>query len=396
MNNKTGLLQARGFKNPGRAAGYLVLVLALLVPLNLSAQSVPSREGYDSDGKAIVALLPFVGEEESAAPFNAAVTRAVAALGKYTPRQVSRATVEAAGLRIPTDMPPVRELVPGVSYALTGGVYPGNDESQYYLQLWLWDVHSSTMIYTDDLVYQEIDSAMESLPGLVEWLFSHIVERVEEVKVEEENGWDNSIINAGIRSGVSQHWYTAPNESIPGAYSLTYEGGVFVAVRLTSLISLQAEADFVWDDLVYRMVINTSKDITYNPVLANERRYSFSLLFPVLFKLNFRPGNVRIAPYGGLFAFMPLGDTQYSRYPGGGEESFPWSPEVPLGFSAGLEVARKLGPGILSADIRYLEDFSNITIQDKITNAGETETVYKRNMLSFTIGYSFGFIDIKK
>jgi hypothetical protein len=408
-----GPVQARGFNHAARPAACLVLLLALLIPPNLCAQTAPLRtssgtssgpvrgpqEGYDPDGKAIVALLPFTGDRESAAQFNAAAIQAVADLGPYSPRQVSRETVAAAGLRIPTDMPPVQELTPGVRYALTGGVYPADDEAQAYLQLWLWDMNSSAMIYTDDLVYEDIDSALESLPGLVEWLFSHIIEQPAEAEPGEETGWDNSRLNVGIRSGLSQHWYTAPNESIPGAYSLTYEGGFFVAVQINSLITLQAEADFIWDDLVYRGVDNTAKDITYNPVLANEQRHSFSMLFPVLVKLSFRPGSFRFSPYGGLFFFAPLGEVSYSRYPeraDGGEGSFSWSSAAPLGFSFGFEVARKLGPGIISADIRYSTDFGNITIHDSVTNPGKSETVYKRNMLSFIIGYSFGLMDMKK
>jgi hypothetical protein len=374
-----------------RITVYLSFLLVVLFPLNLYAQNVSEREGYDYNGKAIVALLPFIGEDEAAEKFDNAAAQAVADLQKYSPRTVSRETVEAAGVRIPTDMPPVRELVPGVRYALTGGVYPGNDENQSYLQLWLWNMSNSTMIYTDDLVYLDIDEGLESVPGLVEWLFSHIVERtIVESEPEVQKVWDDKIINAGIRSGVSRHWYKAPEETAPGAYSLTYEGGLFIAVRLNSLISFQAEADFIWDDLVYRGVSNISTDITYNPALANERRRSFSLLFPVLVKLNFRPGSFRLAPYGGIFAFVPLGDTTYRSYPEEEEDSFSWSAAVPLGFSAGFEIARKLGPGMIIADIRYSGDFSKITVHDAV------ETSYKRGMLSFTMGYAFGFISVKK
>jgi hypothetical protein len=378
------------------AAACFVLLLALLIPPNLRAQEAPPWTGYDSDGKAVAAILPFVGDRETAAQFNAAVVQAVSDLGTYSPREVSRETVESLGLRIPTDMPPVRELVPGARYALTGGVYAGDEDIQSYIQLWLWDITSSIMIYSDDLVYDNTDNALENLPGLVEWLFSHIVEQTAEVETVEETGWDDYWIHAGIRSGLSQHWYTAPDESIPGAYSLTFEGGLFMAVRLNSRISVQVEADFIWDDLVYRGIDDTSSGSTYNPVLANERRYSFSLLFPLLFKVNFRPGSFQLSPYGGIFVFAPLGKANYSRYPDGKAESFSWSPEAPLGFSVGFEAARKLGPGVLSADIRYLGDFSNIAIHDGAANAGGSETVYRRSMLSFSIGYSFGFVSIKK
>jgi hypothetical protein len=384
-----------------RITVYFCLLVTVLFPLNIYAQNVPGREGYDYDGKAIVALIPFIGEEEAAARFNESTARAVAALQKYSPREVSRETVDAEGVRIPTDMPPVRELTPGARFALTGGVYAGDNEDQYYLQLWLWDMNSSTMIYTDDLVYSDIDEGLENLPGLVEWLFSHIIERTVESEPEGKKEWDDKMINTGIRSGVSGHSYKAPEETAPGAYSLMYEGGVFIAVRLNSLISLQAEANFIWDDLVYRGIDDANRGaVPYEPVSANERRRSFSLLFPVLFKLNFRPGSFRLAPYGGIFVYAPLGKSSYRDYPGGEEDSFSWSAAAPLGFSAGFEVARKLGPGMIITDIRYSGDFTNITVHDgnltPSTQKSGRDTSYKRSMLSVTIGYAFGFIDIKK
>jgi hypothetical protein len=372
-------------RKSGLAVCFGLFLLALLPP-SLSAQNVPVREGYDYDGKAITALLPFIGEEEAAAVFNEAVARSVADLGKYNCRIVTAKTVEAAGVRIPTDMPPERELVPGVRYALTGGVYPGNNEGEYYLQLWLWDMADSVFIYSDDLVYRNIEEGLETLPALVEYLFSHIIEKPAEAEPETEKEWDDKMINIGFRSGVSRHWYTEPEETAPGAYSLNYEGGLFIAVRLNSLISIQAEADFIWDDLVYRGITNVSGTAAYTPVLVNTRHRSFSLLFPLLFKLNFRPGNFRIAPYGGLFAFVPLGKTLYRGNPGEEKDAFSWSASVPLGFSAGFEAAAKFGPGMILVDIRYSGDFGKITIHDA------AETSYKRGMLSFTIGYAFGFI----
>jgi hypothetical protein len=369
------------------------LFLLASLPPSAGAQTSPVREGYDSDGKALTALLPFTGEEESAAVFNRAVERAIANLEKYSCRVVTAETVNAAGARIPTDMPPLKELVPGARFAVTGGVYPGSYENEYYLQLWLWDMNDSTMIYTDDLVYQNIETGLESLPGLVEWLFSHIIERTVQAEPEAEKEWDDKMLNVGIRSGVSGHWYTAPEEVVPGAHSFNYEGGLFITARLNSLISFQGEIDFSWDDVVYRGITDASgggPGTTYSPVFVNKRYSSFSLVFPVLVKLNFRPGILRLAPYGGFFAFAPLGKTSYRSNPDGTEDTFSRSVSAPLGIIVGFEIARRLGPGIILADIRYSGDFGKTTIDDP---AG---TSYTRSQVSFTLGYAFGFIDIKK
>jgi hypothetical protein len=366
------------------------LFLMVLFPPCLTAQSGPGTEGYDDEGRAIVAVLPFTGEEAPAAVFDQAAAGAVAALGKYSPRIVTMATVEAAGVRVPTDMPPVRELVPGVRFALTGGVYPGNLPGEYYLQLWLWDMAHSSMIYTDDLVYEHIDEGLESLPGLVEWLFSHIVLVPAEDGPPATPGPGEKRITVGVRSGLSQRWYTAPEESASGAQALTFEGGLLVSVFLNSLLSVQAEVDFTFDNLVYRGIDNIGGNGEYTPFLANTKYTAYSLMFPFILKANFRPGHFRLAPFAGIYVFAPLGDAVFRKNPGGEEDSFSWSAAAPLGYTAGFEIGMNLGPGMLFGDIRYAGDFGTIDIKDA------EETSYTRGAVSFTLGYGFGFMDMRK
>jgi hypothetical protein len=355
----------------------------LLFPPALSAQD---GAGYTYDGKAIVAVLPFIGDAGPARSFNQAVSGAVEAMETYSPRNVSTRTVEAAGVRIPTDMPPVRELVPGARFALTGGVYPGSYSGEYYLQLWLWDMSNSTMIYTDDLIYQDITEGLESLPGLVEWLFSHIV-LVPAEAGDAETGWVEKLISAGVRTGVSQRWYTEPEQFVPGAQALNFEGGLFASLYVNSLLSVQAELDVTFDNLVYRGIDDVGGVGGYVPALANEKYTAWSLMFPVFVKATFRPGKFRLAPFGGFYAFVPLGDASYRKHPGGDETSFSWSSAAPLGYVLGFEAAMKLGPGILLADLRFGGDFGTTAID----SGGGTS--YQRSFLALGLGYSFGFID---
>jgi hypothetical protein len=368
------------------------LALAVLVAPGLAAQDVPAAEsGYDYDGKAIVSILPFIGEEEDAGVFNAAVSDAARRLKKYSPRNINAQAAQALGVGIPTDMPPLREMVPGARYALTGGVYPGTYEGQSYLQLWLWDMDTATMIYTDDLVYETSDEGLESLPGLVRWLFSHITETTEEPEPVVEPTWTDTWIGVGVRSGVSQRWYTAPDENGPGAQALVYEGGIFASVFVTPLLALQLEANFSFDNLVYRGITNTAGTAEpYNPVYANKKHTAYSLAIPLVFKVNLRPGRVRFAPFAGIYAFLPLGEAEYETNPMEDTGSYPWSADVPLGYVAGLETAVRCGPGLLLADIRYAGDFDDIAIRD------EAETSYKRGAVSITLGYAFGFITMNK
>ncbi|MDR1248796.1 MAG: PorT family protein [Treponema sp.] len=378
-------------RNPDKSRLALFgLALAVLFPLALAAQNVPAGEnGLDYDGKAVVSILPFAGEEETAKVFNAAVSEAVRRLEKYRARNISVQATLAFDSGIPTDMPPIRELAPGARYALTGGVYPGNHENEDYLQLWLWNMGNSAMIYSDDLVYQHLEEGLEALPGLVEWLFSHIVEVTPEPEPPEDP-WPDTRFNAGIRSGVSQRWYTDPDESGPGAHALVYEGGVFASVFLNSLFSIQVEANFSFDHLVYRGITNTATEPGYNPVYANEKHSSYSLAFPILVKANLRSRLFRFAPFAGAYVFIPLGEASYEKNPMGETDSYAWSAPLPLGYAVGIETAVKCGPGLLLADVRYWGDFDSIVMDDP------GETSYRRGALSITLGYAFGFINMKK
>ncbi|MDR1618967.1 MAG: PorT family protein [Treponema sp.] len=384
--NKRSSNKSQGF--------YFGLLLLVLFPRALAAQNVLNNEagqdGFDYDGKAITAVLPITGEEEAAAVFNAAVFRAVTLLQKYSPRAVNAETVRASGIRIPTDMPPIRELAPGTRYALTGGVYPGNYEGEFYLQLWLWDMRNSTFIYTDDLRYQNIDEALQILPGLVEFLFSHITEVVIEPEPVPEDPWENKRINIGFRSGVSQRWYTSAKENAPGAHALVYEGGIFGSAFLNPLISVQIEANFSFDNLVYRDIFNPLKPDGYISEYINEKYTTYALALPLIVKANFKSRIFRFAPFAGIYASIPLGDAAFERNPLEETDSYSWSASMPFGYTLGLETAVRCGPGMLLADIRYSGDFASIVIKD------DAETSYKRRALSLTLGYAFGFINIKK
>jgi hypothetical protein len=370
-------------------------VLVMLVfPALLAAQTLPANNnwGLDYEGKAIVAVLPLAGEEtEMIRRFDPGIMEAVTALEKYSPRL----TPVSAGVEIPTDMPPIQSMASGARYALTGGVYPGNRTGEYYLQLWLWDMAGSTMIYTDDLVYDDIDGAMESVPGLVEWLFSHIREVT--IEVPQEPVRQDPLIMVGVRAGLSPRWYVSPGEISSGASALNLEGGVSGALRLNSLFSLQLELLLTGDTLVYRGRGSVGE------FLEIERFSSLSLMIPFVGKANFRVGPVRLSPLLGFYVTAPLGQTRYDYHydTGSGDKSYSWYFSVPLGISAGLEGAVQYGPGKIFAGLRYAGDFGSVIIDDDPSfrghyNARDDKTSYRRRTFSVYLGYEFGFLEGKK
>jgi hypothetical protein len=372
-------------RGPFFARAVLGLLGMVLFPALAFAQTVPggTHWGLDYEGKAIVAVLPLAGEEtEMIQRFYEGTMEAVTALEKYIPREVHISTVNRAGIELPTDMPPIQDLTSGARYALTGGVYPGARAGEYYLQLWLWDMAGATMIYTDDLVYDDIDGAMQSLPGLVEWLFSHIHEVV--IETPAPDTWPDPFFMLGLRAGLSQRWYINPGEASFGASALNPEGGVSGALRLSGLLSLQLELLLTGDTLVYRGLDWVGSQY----IMANKKYTNLSLTIPLLLKANFRTGPIRLSPLAGFYGIAPLGQTRYSYTTGGEKESLSWYYTIPLGFTLGLEGAAPSGPGMIFAGLRYAGDFGKAKIDDGMN--------YRRHMFSLYLGYEFGFLDGKK
>jgi hypothetical protein len=368
-----------------RRTGFPVRVVfgvLVLFSAPVFAQIAPGETGLgrDYEGRAIAAVLPLAGNEtEMNRRFEAAIMEAVRALEKYSPRKADF----PPGMEIPTDMPPLPGLVNGARYALTGGVYPGDRVGEYFLQLWLWDMAGSTMIYTDDLVYDDIEGTMESLPGLVEWLFSHIHETV--IETPELRVPPDPLLMIGFRIGLAPRWYIKPGEISAGAQALNLEGGVSGALRLSSLFSLQLEFLLTGDTLVYRGLNQPGY------VMANKKYTNLSLTIPLLFKVNLRAGIFRLSPLGGFYIMAPLGQTRYRLSTGGGNLSYSWFYTVPLGFTIGLEGSREYGPGRIFAGLRYGLDFGRAVI-----NGGQERRTYTRQSFSLYVGYEFGFFNGKK
>ena len=104
---------------------------------------------------------------------------------------------------------------------------------------------------------------------------------------------------------------------------------------------------------------------------------SMSLTIPLMVKGIFRFTRLVVSPLAGVYLTLPLGQMTTDN----GKSAFLVTP--PLGGSAVAELGMHLGPGLLFLDIRYAADFGPTVLK------GET-TVYRRSMVSFSLGYKFG------
>ena len=360
----------------------LAAVGLLFLPALGFAQTAAAESAAEAE-KIVTAVFPVAGQEtDMIEPIFQGILEGVASLEKYRPETVDAETIYREEENIPTDMPPHPKISGNARYALTGGLYSGIQIGEFYLQLWLWDMSNSTMIYTDDLVFEDIHDALESIPSLVEWLFSHIHE--ESVEAPEEEPVDDPVLMIGLRAGLSPRWYTSSGERSPGAWALRLEGGIFGAFRLNSWSALELDLLFTGDTQVYRGLNGQDEfDIV--------KLSSVSLMIPLVFKLKFQAGPVRISPLAGIYGILPLGKTRYETNMGGSPQNAGYAISIPLGINAGLQAAVRAGPGRIFADLRYAGDFGEVRID--VDDQGKNYDNYKRNMISISLGYEFGFFD---
>jgi hypothetical protein len=190
----------------------------------------------------------------------------------------------------------------------------------------------------------------------------------------------------GARLGPSLRIYTPHGDTpftggdTPG---VSLDVGLQASVQIAPVFSVQAEMVFTWDNAPVWSYF-------YVPARDDVDRYtrqftSFSLQFPLVAKLNFYPGAFRVSPFFGGYVLLPLGDMKVDSDKDA-EKNYAYSISPPLGLLGGIAASLPVGSGMLFADIRYAGDLG----EPKLQNSGGLST-YRRNMLSLSIGYEFGF-----
>jgi curli biogenesis system outer membrane secretion channel CsgG len=203
--------------------------------------------------------------------------------------------------------------------------------------------------------------------------------------------WKYKRLYTGVYPAVTMHFYNTANTSFErtqGENSFSFDGAAYIAVQLNRYFSLQTETVFTSDSFV----IPHSRDV-YDEYDNFLYRYdttgvfiTHSLLLPVLAKLTLKPGIFSINVLGGIYFTIPLGNMEWSDSFQGTVQPSAYT-NSPLGFTTGASVGIKIGPGILFTGVRYWGDFFAVKFED--TN------IYRRNMMSFGIGYEIGFFNMK-
>ncbi|MFP3090216.1 PorT family protein [Treponema sp. TIM-1] len=396
-----------------------------LLPRGADAQTTP--------GDISAAIMPFVGDDLAiSAQLQDKTTGEVNALSGYIPQPFS-AEQYPEYLNLRPDEPPDPSLLGNSPFVLTGEYYVDSDELEHF-QLWLWVSSTGSLVYTDEMVFENMEEAEGYLPPVVKWIFSNIAqpaavapeiivaipqemtseilveipqevtveiipeiapetveepaeETAEETIAEGDTGGDGEHpasprLYLGLRGGASFNTYeirgTGTYQS--GAVkSIGLETALAAELRILRFLSVQAEAAFNLEYFKPSMLKHWGSEEIFTSDLYRVMSFQVPLLvkLPLTFE-QWRP-SVYLGPYI-MLPLLPIKNTEGSYF---------YRINLPIGIIFGMDLGYTLGPGELFLDLRYEMDLG-------MTIVRATSFQYTQNRISMTLGYRFGLWNRQK
>jgi hypothetical protein len=357
---------------------YAVVFLLVLIPMAGFAQ--------EEEPLPAIAVLPITGTNlEDAEPLYDSLIQEVNAYGKY--RAVRTSGTDATA-----------------EFTLTSTLIEEIDD--ILLQLTLWRTKTNEVLVSQEMVYGNLDDALELMPLLVQTLLDNIPIIVP----PEEDFWRDRWLHLALRGGVAPRLYYS--EDSPGhtpiSICITVVTGLSVGVPVWKYLTIQAEINFTMDNVSakdYLLVQRNPGDPGYaefGPIGWSTQTIgftTFNLSFPLIFKTHILHGTLMVSPFIGaaLTATINPVMNNYKKESDGdvlAEEKLNYSMEIPVGLIAGVYLGMKLGPGALFMDMRFNTDIGRITVEPP-SNPQDVGVSFRRFGITFALGYEFGFLPKK-
>jgi hypothetical protein len=290
------------------------------------------------------------------------------------------------------------------------------DGADTQVEITLWNLETSALLFSQALGYRMVDDALSMVPFFIWSLFAILPVEFPEKEAElaeagdapdaeltgddpaeeaagdgsavpaddEREIWRNRWLYLGLRGGVSPRLYGLQEDASIN-FALAYEAAFhaecqffrFSFLPFFMSLGVQVEAVLTMDRLALDASNGTSTDLT-----------AFSLLAPLLFKVNFKPGPFVLSPFGGMYYahYLPLALLDAVAPQFRDDEGFLGR----FGYTAGFKFGIKTGKwGTAFLDLRYNGDL------------GVTETTnypvvsYRRMMPTVSLGWELGLLDRK-
>jgi hypothetical protein len=309
------------------------------------------------------------------------------------------------------------------------------DGADSLVEISLWSFEGPALLFSQSLGYRTVDDALSMVPFFMWSLFAILptefpkseaelaaeaaeagedpdAELTGDGTGEEDAGdeapdpvndereiWRGRWLYLGLRGGVSPRFYDFQNDSrdLAFAYEAAFHTELqflrFPFKRFFMSLGLQAEAVLTMDRLTLEASDRTALDLT-----------AFSLLAPLLLKINFKPGPFVLSPFGGMYYAQylpldlpdPLPEVATPQFRD--DEGFPGR----LGYTAGFKFGVKTGKrGTFFLDFRYNGDLG-VTEATKALErnlAGfsfeDPALSFRRMMPTASLGWELGLFNRK-
>ncbi|MDR2052022.1 MAG: hypothetical protein LBP80_01285 [Treponema sp.] len=336
--------------------------------------------------------------------------------------------VQSAGMT--NDVVNPAEASQEAEYSISGTLI--EEVGDILFQISLWRLSDSSLILSEELVYVDLEEALDLIPILVWSLLGNIPAKTMPL----DTNWRTEWLYLGLLTGGTlshdklQGFNSKGNSKNSDFYG---EGlGISPTASFTMMVpflniplkgdprvylELQTEVLFSWEWAGYTYYHDKDSapppGVSKSGVWTDEYSF-FSLTFPLMLKVEFHYGPLMFAPYGGAYFYLPLGEAQSRSnrlkeniyFPDGRpnpnpapslyreeQDSLRVSVEgIPLGMTFGFYTGIKMGPGALVIDLRYSRDFGTLKFSDldgKNTLNGQYIGV-DRNKFTLMVGYEIG------
>jgi len=384
-----------------KAVGLFLCVLFMYFPAQLFAQT-QERE---------VALLPFWGDDdEIIVEFGDELYNALIDLEGFRPVQVDMydLPLDVPDGGFPPFVSPSPSLTGDAPFAITGSVFY-NVQGQRYLRLYLWEVSGERPLFTDEMIASDREVVGLILPFMLRLLFQWIPMEGTQVFLgpllphpapEPPEPVVQTIILGGERVLVYQA-PPIPNRLLYVGLRLGGNVQIFDPLLDSGTVFGNAEyLDFYFRNLSAAVHLNLQllgfqfSRFPLNPIamflglqfegIATKDfdNSAFSLMMPALFRMTVRGGTSSFSLLAGAYMFSLLWEDDPSI-----QFSSSIGPFDGWGFTAGLGMGSRVGPGNIFVDMRWSNDMFR-----SIMAWGD----FRRSMISVSVGYDLGFINRRR
>jgi hypothetical protein len=378
----------------------LLILLFLLVSFWGAAQT-----SHDSP----IPVVDFVGEDARLVKlFHDMVLAEVENLNGFSSLRLPAEAFPESTAPKP-DAPPDPAYLGGAPYVVTGEYYIDTETLRHF-QLWLWNNEIGSLVYTDEMVFEDLEEVWIYIPSMITWIFSHIPqiivmesppeeleddtskvltkigfgEEEEPGEEEETNDWKGLFtgrLYLGLQGGGLFNLYKIQpfgNYESGTSQGFGGQGAALAEFSIFPFLSLRAEAVFAFETFA---MVNSTR-VKQLMVHSTSTFTAMSLMFPFLVQIPLRFDLLTLTPFGGVYLMLPLGKVKTTvQAPEKMELSDSYSLDPPIGFLAGIEIGISLGPGDVFLDLRFGRDLGMISVE------GERGPRYFQDRIGLFLGY---------